>query len=173
MKIAKYAAIFIAFLFAAFGGLIFLSPSNVEFTVNKDVKGSVDEVFAVATNYNAMDEWLPGLEKVSQTKGREVELGSKYDLTYGVGEEPMVMTHSITQFQKDSAYAFTGVVKDFMRTTSHFTFQQIDSNTTRIRNKVNVEALSYKMRLFMNNEDSFKKNAAKNLEELEKQVAAN
>lgn len=171
MKIAKYVAIFIVFLFAAFGGLIFLSPSCVEFTVNRDVKGSVEKVYGVATNYSTLPEWLPGLENVTQTKDDALKIGSKYDLTYGVGDEPMVMTHSITQLIKDSLYAYTGVVDDFMRTTSHFTFQQIDSNTTRIRNKVSVEALSYKMRLFMNNEESFKNNAAKNLEELEKQVA--
>lgn len=173
MKIAKYAAIFIAFLFAAFGGLIFLSPDSVEYTVNRDVKGSVQEVFAVAINYGTMDKWMPGLEKVEQTKGNGVQVGSKFDLSYGVGEEPMVITHTINAIQRDSLFAYTGVVKDFMQTTSQFTFQQIDSNTTRIRNKVKVKALSYKMRLFMNSEDSFKKNAAKNLEELEKQVALN
>ena len=95
MKIAKYVGIFSAFLVAAVGGLIVLSPSEVEYTVNKDMNAPLQECWLTATDYNKASNWVAGLTSVKQTSGIELAEGSSYNLKFGNEDNSMVMEQTI------------------------------------------------------------------------------
>lgn len=166
MKIARYIAIFVVFAFVALFGFMAMSPKSVEFIVNQDVAKGRSEVFSKATNPELMRKWISGVSKVKGIKGEHGVSGSSYNLHFGDGDNSMVMAQEVKKMTKDSLFTYEGVVEDFMQVNSTSVFKEVDSATTRISTKVSIKALSYKMRLFMNNKKSFKENAGKNYETL-------
>ena len=173
MKIAKYVGIFSAFLVAAVGGLIVLSPSEVEYTVNKDINAPLQECWLTATDYNKASNWVAGLTSVKQTSRIELAEGSSYNLKFGNEDNSMVMEQTITMLSPNEIYAYEGIVDDYLEKTSITTFKVVDSTTTRLSTKVKMKALSFRMKLFMNNDESFKKGEAENLDRLQEIIEGN
>ena len=173
MKIAKYVAIFSAFLFAGFGGLVLLSPSEIEYTVNKDINAPLNECWETMTNFNEATNWIAGLTTVQQIKGSDCAEGSEYKLTYGEDENAMVMNVRITVFDPQKQLASRGTVENFLDKQSVTTFQLVDSTTTRLSTRVKMKALSFRMKLFMNNQKSFKQAEAENLDNLQSYISGN
>ncbi|NNJ54666.1 MAG: SRPBCC family protein [Bacteroidia bacterium] len=170
MKIAKYVGIFGVFLLAAFGGLVLLSPSEIEYTVNKDINTTIDKCWQTTTDLEKASKWIAGLTSVKQIKGTELAENSSYELKFGDEQNSMVMEQTITALNPNELFSYKGVVEDFLEKTSITTFKQVDSSTTRLSSKVKLKALSFRMKLFMNNNKSFKRAEAENLDNLQELI---
>lgn len=173
MKIVKYVGIFSVFLLAAFGGLVLLSPSELEYTVNKDINAPLEKCWRTATDIHQAPNWISGLTSVKQTKGNTLTTGATYDMNYGEEDNSMVMKQKVTVLTPSEQITFLGTVENLVTKNSSTTFKFVDSTTTRLSTKVKMKALSYKMKLFMNNEKSFKNAEAENLNQLQAYIEKN
>ena len=165
MQILKYVGIIMLFIAAGFYGMILLAPTEIEYQVNEDINAPIDEVFDAINNPAKMTKWMKGLESVKQTKGAEPAKGSEFDLFY---PKEMIM-HRITNiYEVPNRIANEGTVKDFFSRADDYTLEALDSNKTRISQRVIMTSLDMKSRMIMKAKDAHKKNTSTNLAALKK-----
>jgi hypothetical protein len=167
MQIIKYIGIILLFIAAGFYGMILLAPTEIEYQVNEDISAPIGEVFDAINNPNKMTKWMKGLESAKQTKGTEASVASEYNLYY---PQEMVMHREVNVYEAPVRVAHEGVVKDFFSRIDDYTLEALDSNKTRISQRVKMTSLDMKSRMIMKAEDSHKKNTADNLTALKKML---